>query len=118
MSLCHEQWPPLCLDCEDEIECWFITLVDALAEGNARVAARALGELAELGWVVSYIGTTTPTLRQRNDAVFWFTTLDLVAAHGKLMEVVKVQRKLARLGWVVSRIEPSPRTEAEGGARP
>ncbi|MGP0065843.1 MAG: hypothetical protein ACLQGP_19850 [Isosphaeraceae bacterium] len=117
MSLCHEQWPPLCLDCEEQAECWFITLVDNLAEGNARVAARALGELAELGWVVSYIGTTAPTLRRRNDAVFWFTTLDLVSAHGKFSEVAKIQRKLARLGWVVSRIEPCTADDGRGGGR-
>jgi hypothetical protein len=108
MRLCHEQWPPFGLDCEEEVESRFIALVDTLAEGNARLAAAALRDLARLGWVVSYIGTTAPTLRQRDDAVFWFTTLDLVAAHGKLMEVAKVQRKLARLGWVVSRIEPRP----------
>ncbi len=89
----------------------------AQAEGKARIAARALRELAHLGWVVSYIGTTPPTLRDRDDAVFWFTTLDLVAAHGKLMEVAKVQRKLARLGWVASRIEPRTKSHPEGSVR-
>jgi hypothetical protein len=117
MSRYHEEWPPLCIDDEEEAEGWFIALVDALAEGQSRAAARALGNLAGLGWVVSYIGSTAPTLRQRDDAVFWFTTLDLVAAHGKLMEVAKVQRKLARLGWVVSRIDPRQTAEADGGGR-
>ena len=111
MSLCHEEWPTSCLDSEEESETWFITLVDTIAEGKARAAARALRELARLGWVVSYIGTTAPTLRQRDDAVFWFSTLDLVSAHGKLMEVRKVQCKLARLGWVVSRLSSRSTTD-------
>ena len=106
MSSRPEEWPPLDVGCEEELECRFIALEDALAEGNAWAAAVSLRALARLGWLVSYIGTTAPTLRQRDDAVFWFTTLDLVAAHGKLMEARKVQRRLARLGWLVSRIEP------------
>ena len=111
MSLCHEDWPMSCLDGDEAFEVWFLKMVDAVAEGRSRAAARALRELAHLGWVVSYIGTATPTLRQRNDAVFWFTTLDLVASHGKLMEVRKVQCKLARLGWVVSRLSSRSTTD-------
>ena len=106
MKNCPKNLPLTCESCEDEAECTFITLVDALSAGRTRAVSRALAALADLGWVVTYIGGSSPTMRQRDDAVFWFTTLDLVAAHGKIMEVAKVQRKLAKLGWVVTRIAP------------
>ncbi len=95
-------------DDEDEPGAVFAMMVDMVSEGNVKSATQALRSLARHGWAVSFIGTITPTMHERDEAVFWFVTMDLVATHGKWFEVAKVQRRLARLGWIVSRIVNPP----------